>query len=86
MCASVDHLSEANDSKAHVNVQPGWQYERFVRGGADSRPRADKTTKRLQGINVNFFGAMKTAFELIEKEQGPYCNEGLSMLQELSKC
>ena len=57
-----------------------------MRGKAGSGHRADNTTKRFQGINVYFFGDIETAFELLEKEHDRDCNQGLSILRELSDC
>lgn len=84
--ASVDHLVEANQFFSNVNLQPGWEYERFVEENAGSGERAEVTMRALQGMNVSFFRDINIAIQNIRTPEIGKCEAGLAVLRELSQC
>jgi hypothetical protein len=84
--ASVDHLVEANSFFSNVNLQPGWEYERFVEENVGSGQRAEATMRALQGMNVSFFRDINIAIQNIRAQDIRKCEAGLTVLQELSQC
>jgi hypothetical protein len=84
--ASADHLVEANRFFSNVNLQPGWEYERFVEENAGSGQRAEVTMRALQGMNVSFFRDIDLAIQNIRTPEIKKCEAGLAVLRELSQC
>lgn len=84
--ASVDHLYEANQGLWNINIQPGYEFERFVEDNAGSGMRASKSISSLQGINVAFFRDIRAATRHINSGNGEDCKVGLTILTELSEC
>ena len=84
--ASVDHLVEANKFFSNVNLQPGWEYERFVEENVGSGQRAEATLRALQGMNVAFFRDINLAVRNIQTPELEKCESGLLVLRELSQC
>lgn len=84
--ASVDHLSEANRFLSSINLQPGFEYERFVVDNAGSGSRASTSISTLQGMNVFFFRDVYSAFRDITSGDPDNCRAGLETLRQLSAC